>query len=463
MLPGSQNNHVRGRTAVSPQGRVIVVGAGFAGVGAARLLMTLGYDVTVLEASARLGGRVKTDHQLGTAINLGASWLHGGPGNPLKRVAREIHVETRITDYRNFAAFDLEQHRPVAIERAKLERELKHFESTLQSVCLWPYLRTLLGRRLGFGASKVTVATILDAASNRSTYPDSQISRLLLMMAENLFASPAEELGFANLIPKSATEPEGELLPSGEHFVIGGMDTILHDLARGLPIRLGEVVNQITYDHQGVRIHTQGEIYEADGVIVTVSIGVLRSGQILFEPELPIAHRRALTRIDMGLLNKVVLRFSDVFWPDEVELLAMFGNSLCPFYVNHVQYSGAPILVGIAGGHAAREIEVRTDEEIAERLCAELATVLSHKVPVPTDVYITRWGQEPFMLGSYARLLRGATGLEPRQLRQPLGGRVYFAGEALHPSDPGTVHGAFWSGEQAACTLEHRLKVSQIC
>ncbi|MCC5664986.1 FAD-dependent oxidoreductase [Nostoc sp. CHAB 5784] len=61
-----------------------------------------------------------------------------------------------------------------------------------------------------------------------------------------------------------------------------------------------------------------------------------------------------------------------------------------------------------------------------------------------------------FILGSYARLLVGATGLESRQLSQPIAGRVYFAGEAVHPTDPGTVHGAFWSGEQAVCALEHQ-------
>jgi phytoene dehydrogenase-like protein len=100
MFPGSQNYDVQGRAVVSPQGRVIVVGAGFAGVGAARLLMTKGYHVTVLEASDRQGGRVKTNHHLGMAIDLGASWLYGGSRNPLKR--------------------DVEQQRPVAIERASL-------------------------------------------------------------------------------------------------------------------------------------------------------------------------------------------------------------------------------------------------------------------------------------------------------------------------------------------------------
>ena len=133
--------------------------------------MTKGYDFTVLEASSRQGGRVKTNHHLGMAIDLlGASGLHGGSRNPLKRVARDINIETQITDYLNFAAFDVEQQRPVAIERASLERELKHFESALESVSRRPYLRTLLGRRLGFGASNVTVATISQLPSiKRST------------------------------------------------------------------------------------------------------------------------------------------------------------------------------------------------------------------------------------------------------------------------------------------------------
>ena len=74
-----------------------------------RFKCTTAYHVTVLEASDRQGGRVKTNHHLGMAIDLGASWLYGGSRNLLKRVARDINVETQITDYLNFAAFDVEQ------------------------------------------------------------------------------------------------------------------------------------------------------------------------------------------------------------------------------------------------------------------------------------------------------------------------------------------------------------------
>lgn len=115
MLPDSPNAHYN---AGFTQGRVIVIGAGFAGLSAARLLKTKGYDVTVLEASDRLGGRAKTKHELGTPIDLGASWLHGGSGNPLKPVAQDKQIQTQVTDYRNFVAFDVNQQKLVAIERA---------------------------------------------------------------------------------------------------------------------------------------------------------------------------------------------------------------------------------------------------------------------------------------------------------------------------------------------------------
>ncbi|MCC5664987.1 FAD-dependent oxidoreductase [Nostoc sp. CHAB 5784] len=65
------------------------------------MLKTKGYDVTVLEASDRLGGRVKTKHQLGTPIDLGASWLHGGSGNPLKPIAQDKQIQTQVKIIRN--------------------------------------------------------------------------------------------------------------------------------------------------------------------------------------------------------------------------------------------------------------------------------------------------------------------------------------------------------------------------
>ena len=132
---------------VRPGARVVVVGAGFAGLSAARALLDRGYDVTVLEARARAGGRAYTTHELGPAVDLGASWLHGGPGNPLKALAARAEVPTRVTDYGNGLLFDL--HGDGA--RAGLLRDVisSDLEGALESAAFMPALRLQLRAFLG--------------------------------------------------------------------------------------------------------------------------------------------------------------------------------------------------------------------------------------------------------------------------------------------------------------------------
>ncbi|MEM9246289.1 MAG: NAD(P)/FAD-dependent oxidoreductase, partial [Cyanobacteria bacterium P01_F01_bin.153] len=184
--------------------------------------------------------------------------------------------------------------------------------------------------------------------------------------------------------------------------------------------------------------------------IVTVPIGVLRSGQITFEPDLPHLHQQALRYMDMGLLNKVVLQFPRVFWPKSVDFVAMFNSSFRPIFINYAHYKQVPTLVGLVGGQAAHEIEALPDAAIAQKICSELKQFLKVDVPEPTKVFVQRWKQEEFARGSYPRYLAGATGLEPKHLATPIQNRVFFAGDATSLTEPGYLHGAFWAGERAA-------------
>ena len=152
----------------------------------------------------------------------------------------------------------------------------------------------------------------------------------------------------------------------------------------------------------------------------------------------------------MGLFNKVILRFPRVFWPEEPDFVFVCGGSLCSFYVNFAAYAGVPMLVGLSGGTAADEIEELPDQAIVTRLRKEFSGVMGTAVPEPTEVMIQRWRSDPFARGSYAYLRVGANGGEPEVLSRPIAGRVFFAGEALHLHDPGTVHGAYWTGQRAA-------------
>ncbi len=447
VLPGCRS---QAYSAVPPGGRVLIVGAGMSGLATARELQRAGYTVTILEARDRIGGRVWTDRRFATPIDLGASWLHGGPDNPLKAVAANLGLRTRVSEYGNLAAYELGTVGRSTVPRTAFESEYAKLEAAVYRQSGWTYVSTLARRWLGRPGPRVSVADVLSALPAPLTEAGRLARCRIERGIENLYAASPHDLGFASLLYESVTGPTGEGLASEEQFVLDGMDRLVRHLAAGLPVRFGQTVKRIAYGADGVRVETEQETFTADGVVVTVPIGVLQSEQIVFEPALPHSHRTALSRIGMGLFNKIILRFPRVFWPEEPDFVFVCGSSLCSFYVNFAAYAGVPMLVGLSGGTAADEIEALSDQALVTRLRKEFSGVMGTAVPEPTDVMIQRWRSDPFARGSYAYLRVGANGGEPEMLSRPIAGRVFFAGEALHLHDPGTVHGAYWTGQRAA-------------
>ena len=183
----------------------------------------------------------------------------------------------------------------------------------------------------------------------------------------------------------------------------------------------------------------------ADRVIVTVPLGVLKAGTITFDPPLGESKRAAIARLGFGVLDKVVLAFSEPFWPQSPDVVGLVGaQQPLPILVNGLSFGAGPLLVGLRGGAAARSRESLSDQQSVDEVRAAL------DAPAPTGALVTRWAADRYARGSYSYLAVGASPADQRALAEPATERVLFAGEATEPEHFATVHGAYLSGVREA-------------
>lgn len=419
----------------------MVVGAGFAGLTAARQLHSSGYEVVVLEAQDKIGGRADTDKSLGANVDLGASWLHGGPGNPLKQIARHHAIASVGTDYSNGLLFQNDVDGAAPIEITEVANG--PVSPALEQAMTGPLQELVAARSSGLPVPNLSMADIFARmeAHVANNPLEAKIQRLIL---ESYAASPLSDLGIAGALTESVTGSDQE---SAEQFVTGGMSNLLSAIAGELDVKLGIKVQQIDYSPAGCTVHSEGLSQSADAVIVTTSIGVIKTGGVTFDPPLPRAHQAALKFLDMGTMNKVALQFPRASWPDRDYFVV--SGAYCSSFWNLNKYAGQPILVGLAGGIRALQLERMSKQERVTHTLRDLRSALG-PLPDPTGALTTAWLADPYTRGAYSRMSPGATGLERGALSQPIANRIFLAGEATHATDPSTVHGAYWSGLRAA-------------
>jgi monoamine oxidase len=281
---------------------------------------------------------------------------------------------------------------------------------------------------------------------------------------EHEFAGDVAEL--------SAAHFDAENEPRGEEVVFpSGYDRIAHALAAGLDVRLGAVVTRIEWGDAGaagagarptssagaearVRVHVRDasgrtSVLEADHAIVTLPLGVLKAGTVAFAPDLPAAHRGAVERLGMGLMNKVWLTFPRRFWGD-ADWINRIADPVGHFTQFFAPRTPTPMLAAFHTGTRARDLEARSDDETVVAAVAALRAVYGATVPAPLEAHVTRWSADPFARGAYSFVAAGATPDDRTALATPLGHSVFFAGEATHAGYPSTVHGAYLSGVAAA-------------
>jgi monoamine oxidase len=411
-------------------GRTIIVGAGIAGLAAARRLSEAGREVLVLEGRERIGGRIWTSQAwTGMPLDLGASWIHGIANNPLTALADSIGARRVATSYQRSALYGAGGPLPAAMER-RLE---------------------------GVGAA---VATALEEAQDEGRdmslreataeleADPTLVEHILRGVYEQEYAGSAEALSALWL-------DDDEELDGGDVLFAEGYGTLIAALADGIDIGRSAVVTEIGWGGKQVRVATQAGAFEADSVIVTLPLGVLKAGSVRFVPDLPRAYRDAIGALGMGTLNKCYLRFAEPFWPEDVDWLSLLGgqDGRWQEWVSLRRSLGLPVLLGLNAAETGLSLEKLEDAAIVASAMTALRQMFGSRIPEPSAAQITRWTADPFARGSYSFNALGSTPQMRERLAEPPSSRLVFAGEATHRDHFGTVHGAYLSGLMAADRL----------
>lgn len=433
---------------IAPLPRVLVVGAGIAGLTAARLLHDTGFEVTVLEARERLGGRIWTSSDFGVPSERGATWIHRAEFNPLTPLCRRLGIDLLIPAEQGTYTW-LNGHRlPLTTVLWRARGHLARAGVLLG----WHYTRAALGARLGrpHATSVADALRPLTENTNATSFGGTFI-RWGMGMLESIFGAPADDISVRCLDPRE--------LRGHNALPLGGYAQLVERLAEGLDVRYTTPVEAIAYSSQGVVVHTRQGTFTADAVVVTVPLGVLRDGIIQFDPPLPARRLAAMNRIGFGrnaVLNKLWLRFPHRFWPEDCQrIVTLPDNNPCTgcfaTWIDKQHVTGLPILETFLSGHqATRWDRDQADEEVVEAGLRVLRRAFAGRVPDPVDYFVTHWLSDPWALGSFAYERPDTHPQDWEEIRRPLQNRVFFAGEATDEDNYGTVEGGLLSGERAA-------------
>lgn len=410
---------------------VLIVGAGAAGLTAARDLTRAGLRVTLLEARNRVGGRMNSIREPGlpVAVELGAEFIHGLPPDTL-RIVGEAGLSTREMPDRRWCA--------------SAEGRLDPAGESEDVQAIMDDLSRYRGPDLPFSDFLRKHTAPEDAKIRATEY------------VEGFNAADAARISVRSLADE---ERESEKVDGDRLLCLNeGYSALAAFLRAELPdVRLSSPVRRIEWTPGEVRAHTPRESFAASRLLVTIPVGVWQDGSVTFHP--PLAPKAvAAAQLASGAVIRITFRFRSPFWgrvrPELREMSMLHtGDRDFPTWWT-TQPAETPLLTAWAGGPRAERLSAHTTDELIAAALDSLARILAVERRMITDEFVAAWTHnwqtDPFARGAYSWIPAGAAAA-PAELARPVENTLFFAGEATDTQGAtGTVHGAIATGHRAA-------------
>ena len=417
--------------------RVVIIGAGFAGLSAAKYLQDSGFEVIVLESRKEFGGRIRTFTDWGFPMDLGASWIHGPIGNPLTAIAKKLNIPLIETPYDDVHFW---QNGERANFFQKIIAKYK-YESIINNV----------GKEALSSSPSVSIQNIYskfiqyETSSSRKNFIDWYASNEI----ENEMAADMDQMSAKAYF-------ENEIILNGiDSLPATGYKPIIASLAKDLNIIYNSPVKRISYNKE-VSIETINEKYKADFCIIAVPLGVLKSGNIIFEPALK-EKQVAINSLEMGTLNKVYTQWDEPWWERDALFIGIHEKKrMFPVTLSYGVHDKNTLLTFFQGKRG-KELESQDNEDILKLMIKNMEKAFGKKLPLPKRFLVTKWNKDVNTMGSFSYFPTKSNGKEMDVLAS-IEKNIAFAGEHTVSNEYGYAHGAYNSGIAAAQQI---IKVAQ--
>lgn len=420
---------------MSEERDVIVIGAGAAGLAAAHELRARGANAVVLESRDRVGGRAWTSYDFAPhAVELGAEFIHGenvATWDYLRELGLHTNDQMDVINVRGY------------VNGALMETEA--FVRSPSMRLAWSTHDAAAAHAAAHGDTGTLVESQQARTAAEGASPTDDDWRLWTNFLSQYHATSPDRIGAAGYV-ESTYDGDGTRLM---YRIVEGYSALMDGVARDLEVRLSSPVERVEWTPDAVRVSVANHTFEARAAIVTLPLALLQRNAVAFEPALPAAKRSAIDALGAGVNGKILLRFDERWWPDDLTFLFTTHESQLWWRPGRCRDGEAPVLTAFFGGPAVeyfRGLGEDAPSTVLRHLEEIFGTRLERRLRAARFV---DWGADPHAMMSYSYVPPGALG-QRAVLAAPVGDVVYFAGEATSLMRPATVHGALESGRRAA-------------